>query len=169
MGLGLAHEDVSFRVNGALQLLSKCNRPIRFARGHARVWCLHSFALLTAITSDSPMQPRRTRNKQLASRSKLKPSFIRSRSIKVISTRWIRETSWELLSRTGHLQRVASILTPTRPSSCFADDADAGHPGGLLRVSAWDYCRVTLRVPPLDPRLPHRIITRQGTGYNLSG
>jgi len=42
--------------------------------------------LLTAITSDIPMKPGRTRNTRLAE-SKLKPPFIKSRSTKVISTR----------------------------------------------------------------------------------
>jgi len=48
------------------------------------------------------MKPGRTRNTRLAE-SKLKPPFVMSRSTKVISTCWIRETAWELLRRTGHL------------------------------------------------------------------
>ena len=34
-----------------------------------------------------------------------------SRSTKVISTRWIRETAWELLRRSGHLQTRFPYLT----------------------------------------------------------
>ena len=47
---------------------------------------LRSVELLTAITSDLFMKPGRCRNKRLAE-SKLKPSFIMSRSIKVMSAR----------------------------------------------------------------------------------
>jgi len=49
-------------------------------------FCCYVFVeLLTAITSDLPMKPGRTRNTRLAE-SKLKPPFIMSRSTKVIST-----------------------------------------------------------------------------------
>jgi len=72
-------------VKGALQLLSNRHMYIRFAHVHERVLLLRSVELLTAITSDLPMKPGRTRNTRLAE-LKLIPPFIMSRSTKVIST-----------------------------------------------------------------------------------
>jgi len=72
-------------VKGALQLLSNRHVQIRFAHVHKRVLLLRNVELLTAITSDSPMQPGRTRHTRLAE-SKLKPPLIMSRSTKVIRT-----------------------------------------------------------------------------------
>jgi len=73
------------RVEGALQLLSNRHMKIRFAHVHERVLLLRYVELLTAITSDLPMKPEKTRNTRLAE-SKLNPPFIMSRSTKVIST-----------------------------------------------------------------------------------
>jgi len=56
---------------------------IRIAHVHERVLLLRFVGLLTAITSDSPMKPGRTRNTRLA---ESRPPFIMSRSTKVIST-----------------------------------------------------------------------------------
>jgi len=72
-------------VEGALQPLSNRQMQIRVAHVHERVLLLHYVELLTAITSDLPMNPGRTRNTRLAE-SKLKPPFIMSHSTKVIST-----------------------------------------------------------------------------------
>jgi len=65
-----------------------------------------------------PMKPGRTRNTRLAE-SKLKPPFIMSRGTKVISTCWIRETAWELLRRTGHLQPRRGRSHVSGPSGIF--------------------------------------------------
>jgi len=58
---------------------------IRFAHVYERVLLLRYVELLTAITSDLPMKPGKTRNTRYAE-SKLKPPFIMSRSTKVNST-----------------------------------------------------------------------------------
>jgi len=56
--------------------------------------------LLTAITRDSPMKPGRTRNKRLTSRNWNRRSLWIA-APKVISTRWIRETSETYLGAQG--------------------------------------------------------------------
>jgi len=56
-------------LKGALQLLSNRHMLIRFAHVHARVLLLRVVELLTAITSDLPMQLGRTRNKRLTSQN----------------------------------------------------------------------------------------------------
>jgi len=61
---------VSFKlVKRALQLLSKRQKQFRFAHAHERILLLRSVELLTAITSDLPMKPERTRNKRLTSQN----------------------------------------------------------------------------------------------------
>jgi len=75
-----------YALKGALQLLSNRHMLIRFAHVHERVLLLRYVELLTAITSDLPMNPGKTRKTRLAE-SKLKPPFIMSHSTKVISTR----------------------------------------------------------------------------------
>jgi len=72
-------------VKGALQLPSNRHMLIRFAHVHERVLLLRYVELLTAITSDLPMKPGRTRNTRLAE-SKPKSPFIMNRSTKVVST-----------------------------------------------------------------------------------
>jgi len=64
------------------------------------------YVLLSFCDGDHQRFTHETRknSEQTIDESKLKPSFIMSNSTKVISTHWIRETAWELLRRTGHLQ-----------------------------------------------------------------
>jgi len=77
----------------------------------------------------------RNNSEQWIEKSKLKPSFMMSHSAKVMSTRWIKETFWELLRRTGQGDGVVhghdddDMLTPTGypPPHTAADMAHSTH------------------------------------------
>ena len=53
--------DFCFRLRGALQLLSNRHMQIRFAHVHDQILLLRFVEILTAITSDLPMKPGKTR------------------------------------------------------------------------------------------------------------
>jgi len=105
------------------RLLSSCRAPLTRARVKGLTPAICKFAVLMYMSeffcyvmlnfwrrspAIDPWNPEDL-NTRLAE-SKLKPPFIMSRSTNVISTCWIRETAWELLRRTGHLQPAPGWL-----------------------------------------------------------
>jgi len=81
-----AVDAIPFTLKSALHLLSNRHILLRVAHVLGRVYVATFFLLLTAITIDLTIKPGRTLNTRLGE-SKLKLSFIMSRSTKVISTR----------------------------------------------------------------------------------